>query len=186
MKKVLTKYLGLLLFILFVSASNAQTTEKSLILQNPQSISKENKRNIIQLTPAGYISLPKEYWAYMNADFMDAWSGIIESLNNDFKISFTDGLIVSIFDKEIKNSKWKKELKTENYLINYALVEKGKNKLVIAKIHSANFSARIKDDSDIDKFLEIISQYRRGRCESCFYSGNTKQLRKYFEKRNKQ
>ena len=121
----------------------------------------------------------------MQTDFMDAWIVVIESLDNKFKITLTDGTIRSIYNEEIKNSKWIKELKTENYLIKYALVEKKKSKLIVAKINSANFSAVIKNDSEIDKFLEIISLYRSGRCESCF-SSKTKGLKKYFEKRNKQ
>ena len=115
---------------------------------------------------------------------MDAWSGVIESLDGSFKIRFSDGTIVSVFDNKDKNIKWKKELKTENYSINYALEDRGKTKFILAKIKSANFSAQIQNDLDIDKFLEIISQYRTGQCEKCFNSRTTKYLKKFFEKQN--
>lgn len=145
----------------------------------------KNKEIQIQLTPFGYITLPKGYWAYMDYNMMDAWGGIIETLSGDFKIRFSDGLIISVFDGEEKNIKWRKELKTENYSINYALSDNGKNKRILAKIKSANFSVEIKDDLDINKFLEIISEYRIGRCESCFNSHNTKRMKKVFEQLNK-
>lgn len=179
------------LLILFVSLCsnfivNAQNLEaKTVLSPNFSSQTKVKKEIVIQLTPFGYISIPKGYWAYMNADYMDAWSGLIESLDGSFKVSFSDGLIVSVFDGEDKNIKWRKELKTENYLINYALADDGKHKRILAKIKSANFSAKISNESDIDKFLEIIRQYRTGRCASCFNSHSTKGLRKIFEKYNK-
>lgn len=44
----------------------------------------ENKEIQIQLTPFGYISLPKGYWAFMDYDMRDAWSGLIEPLDGDF------------------------------------------------------------------------------------------------------
>jgi thiol-disulfide isomerase/thioredoxin len=152
--------------------------------KNTNTVEVKNKEIQVQLTPFGYISLPKGYWTFMDADYMDAWGGLIESLNGDFKIRFSDGIIVSVFDGEDKNIKWKKELKTENYSINYALTDNGKTKRVLAKIKSANFSALIENDSDVIKFLEIISKYRIGRCEKCFNSHNTKGLRKFFEKYN--
>lgn len=139
----------------------------------------------IQLTPFGYISLPKGYWAYMDANYGDAWAGFIETLDSKYKIRFSDGLIVSVFDGEDKNIKWRKELKTENYSITYALADDGKTKRILAKIKSANFSTQIQDDSDVDKFLEIISSYQTGRCESCFNSQSTKGIKKVFEKLNK-
>ncbi len=159
--------------------NNIQTAQNSLT----ETLTK-NKEIQIQLTPYGYITLPKGYWAYMDYDMMDAWGGIIETLSGDFKIRFLDGLIVSVFDGEDKNIKWRKELKTENYSINYALSDNGKNKRILAKIKSANFSAEIKNDSEIEQFLEIISKYRTGRCESCFNSHNTKRMKKVFERLN--
>ena len=164
---------------------NAQTSEKAAPTVESQSVSKENKKILVQLTPFGYLTLPKGYWAYMTTDFMDAWIGIVETLNGDFKISFSDGIIVSVFKGEDKNIKWEKELKTENYTIIYALADDGKTKRILAKIESANFSTQIKDDSEIEKFLEIISNYRTGSCEQCFDSHYTKHLRKIFEKYNK-
>jgi GWxTD domain-containing protein len=144
--------------------------------------SNQIKRNIIQLTPYGYISLPKTYWAFMDTDYHDAWSGIIEPLDGSFQIRFFDGLIESIFDKQKKHIKWKKQLKTENYTIDYALAVYGETKHILAKINSATFQMKIMNDSDIDKFLEIIRNYQKGRCETCFDSHNTKNIKKVFEK----
>ena len=182
------KQLLLILFVLLCSSFviNAQNSEaKTSLAQNSSSQTKVKKEIVIQLTPFGYISIPKGYWAYMDADYMDAWGGLIESLDGSFKVRFSDGLIVSVFDGEDKNIKWKKELKTENHSINYALADDGKQKRILAKIKSANFSAKISNESDIDKFLEIIRHYRTGLCESCFSSHSTKGLRKIFEKYNK-
>ena len=167
-----------------VSAQNSEVKSKVMPIPLPK-IETNNKQIQVQLTPSGYISLPKGYWAFMDYDMMDAWGGLIELLNGDFKIRFSDGTIVSVFDGEDRNVKWKKELKTENYSINYALADDGKTKRILAKIKSANFSAQIQNHSEIDKFLEIISQYRTGRCENCFDSHYTKRLRKFFEKHNK-
>ena len=181
------KYFCLTSLLLLISSfqTAAQTSEKATSTVEPQAVSKENKKILVQLTPFGYLTLPKGYWAYMTTDFMDAWIGIVETLNGDFKISFSDGIIVSVFKGEDKNIKWEKELKTENYTIIYALADDGKTKRILAKIESANFSTQIKDDSEIEKFLEIISNYRTGSCEQCFDSHYTKHLRKIFEKYNK-
>ncbi len=182
MKFFLIIFLTLTL-ISFISAQNSEV--KSDITFKPSAKTELNNKEIeVQLTPFGYISLPKGYWAFMDADYMDAWGGFIESLNEDFKIRFSDGTVVSVFDGEDKNIKWKKELKTENYSIIYALTDDGKTKHILAKIESANFSAQIQNDSEIDMFLKIISQYRTGRCEKYFDSHNTKVLRKNFEKYN--
>lgn len=153
-------------------------------------ITKKKGKNIfaqmrdIQLTPLGYISLPKDYWAYMDSDYMDAWAGTIEPLikDNKLKIKFSDGIIVPVFGGENKNIKWKKELITENNKIIYAFEDNGRTKKVLAKIKGANFSATIKDESEIKNFLEIIENYRSGKCEKCFYSGWTKPLKKFFLK----
>lgn len=163
-----------------VFITNAQGAEE--VKNKPAESTGKSKEITVQLTPFGYISLPKGYWAYMDADYMDAWGGIIEPLKGDFKIWFSDGLVVSVFDGEDKKFKWKKQLVTDNGIIYYALTENKKSKLILAKIWTANFSAQIKDDSDIERFLEIIKRYRRGRCERCFYSKNTKQLKKFFER----
>lgn len=184
MKKLLFIIFILLLSNLVVNAQNSEI-KPDLTPKSSNQTEIKNKEIVIQLTPFGYISLPKGYWAYMDYNMMDAWGGIIEPLDGSFKIRFSDGIIVSVFDGENKNLKWKKELKTENYTINYALADDGKTKRILAKIGSANFSAQIKDDSEIEKFLEIISKYRKGRCESCFNSHYTKGLRKFFEKYNK-
>ena len=112
----------LLISSLFVSAQKSEA--KSEISSAPSIKTESEKKEIqVQLTPFGYISLPRGYWAFMEADYMDAWSGIIETFEGDFKIRFSDGIIVSVFDGEDKNIKWKKELKTENYSINYALAD---------------------------------------------------------------
>lgn len=177
------------MFILLISGSSVfcQSSETKLeIFSAPSTKTDSTKKAIqIQLTPFGYISLPKGYWAFMDYDMMDAWGGGIETLNGDFKIRFSDGLIVSIFDSEDKNIKWKKELKTENYSIIYALADDGKTKRILAKIGDANFATDFQNDADIDKFLDIIGKYRTGKCEKCLYSGNTKRLKKFFEKYNK-
>lgn len=138
------------------------------------------KKKVVQLTPYGYITLPIGYWAYMDTDYHDAWSGIIEPLNSTFKIRFSDGIIESIFDRETKHIKWQKQLNTDNYTIDYALAVNKKNKVVLAKIKSATFQLTIENESDIDIFLEIIRNYRVGRCEKCFDSHNTKMLKKFF------
>lgn len=175
MKRVLSiVYLSLLA----VFVIKAQTSEE--VKDESTDSTVKSKEISVQLTPFGYISLPKGYWAYMNADYMDAWSGIIEPLEGDFKISFSDGLIVSVFDGEEKNLKWKKQLVTDNGIVYYGLAETKKSKRILAKIWTANFSAQIKNDSDIERFLEIIKRYRRGRCESCYDSRITKQLKKNF------
>lgn len=177
----------LFIFLFSTLVVSAQTVKSigETTPNNPNQPQPRNKEIVVQLTPYGYMTLPKGYWAYMDADYMDAWSGLIESLDGSFWIRFGDGIIESVFDKNNKNIKWRKELKTENNLITYALSEDGKTKLILAKIKTANFSADIQNDSDIDKFLEIISLYRTGRCETCFNSRNTKGLKKYFEKLNK-
>lgn len=180
------KYLKLALFISLFSNFVVYAQDSKSINENAQQSSTQTqpKEITVQLTPFGYMALPKGYWAFMDYDMMDAWGSVIETLNGDFKIRFSDGIIVSVFDGEDKNIKWKKELKTENYSIIYALTDDGKTKRVLAKIDSSNFSTEIKNDSDIDKFLEVISRYRTGRCEKCFYSKTAKNLRKFFEKYN--
>jgi GWxTD domain-containing protein len=85
------------------------------------SCSSSTQKKVVQLTPFGYITLPTGYWAYMNTDYHDAWSGIIEPLNSTFKIRFSDGIIESIFDREKKHIKWRKQLNVDNYTIVYAL-----------------------------------------------------------------
>lgn len=183
------KQIFLIVFILisfnFVINAQISTTKGESGTESSKSNDVKNREIVIQLTPFGYISLPKGYWAYMDYNMMDAWGGVIETLSGDFKIHFRDGIIVSVFDGEDKNIKWRKELKTENYSINYALADNGKRKNILAKIGSANFSAQIKDDSEIEKFLDIISKYRKGKCETCFNSHTTKYMRKFFEKYNK-
>lgn len=180
------KYLKFALFISLFSNFVIYSQVSKTIDENAQKPSNQTqaKEIVIQLTPRGYITLPKGYWAIMDYDMMDAWGGVIETLSGDFKIRFSDGIIVSVFDGQDKNIKWKKELKTENYSITYALADNGKTKRILAKIESANFSTQIQDDSDVDKFLEVISRYRTGRCEKCFNSRYTKGLKKYFEKLN--
>lgn len=180
MKKALS-IVCLSLFATFIT--NAQNSEE--VKNKPADSVVKNKEISVQLTPFGYISLPRGYWAYMDADYMDAWGGIIEPLEGNFKIIYSDGIVVSVFDGENKNLKWKRYLETENGTITYALAENKKSKRILAKMWTANFSAQIKDDSDIERFLEIIKRYRRGRCESCFYSKNTKQLKKFFERQTK-
>ena len=140
------------------------------------------KTRVIQLTPFGYITLPKNYWAYMEKDWGDAWGGVIEPLDGSFQISFTAGLVNSAFENYAGKIKWKKELNMENGSIIYALAENASTKSILAEIKGANFTARIENDSDIEKFLEIIKNYRPGRCEKCFSSGTTKYLKKYFER----
>ena len=93
----------------FVSAQNSQVKPETAPSNQPEA----NYEQIqVQITPNGYISLPRGYWAFMDANYMDAWGGLIESLNGDFWIRFSDGIIVSVFDGEDKNIKWRKELKT--------------------------------------------------------------------------
>jgi hypothetical protein len=177
MKKILSI---IFLFLLAVFIVKAQNPEE---VKNKAADSTIKTKEIsIQLTPFGYIILPKDYWAYMDADYMDAWGGVIEPIKGDFKIIFSDGIMVSVFDGEDKNLKWKKQLVTDNGIIYYALAETKKSKRILAKIWTANFSAKIKDDSDVERFLEIIKRYRRGKCESCFNSKYTKQLKKIFER----
>lgn len=166
--------------VVSVVCFNAQTVETN-ISSNPTQPSLPP--NIIQLTPYGYISLPVSYWAYMEADFMDAWAGSIETLDATFKITYTDGIIVSIFDNEKSNFKWLNEIKTDDYTITYGLLDNGKIKQIIAKLKTVNFSAQIQNDADIDTFLEIISNYKTGRCDGCLSANNTKQMKRFFEKR---
>lgn len=178
--KYFLRFISLLLISLF--SVNAQTSKTENENKSAPANLTENKRNVIQLTPFGYASLPKAYWAYMDNDWMDAWAGVIEPLNGSFKIRFSDGLVSSVFEGEDKNIKWRKELKAENNLITYALSDNGISKRILAKIGSANFSAKVENDAEIEKFLEIIGNYRKGRCENCFNSRTTKYLKKHFKK----
>ena len=171
------------LFTIFISVFmfvviNAQTSDTK------ETESKLESVRVFQLTPYGYISLPSNYWAFMDYDMVDAWGGIIESFDRSFRIRFSDGIIVSVFDGEDKNIVWKKELNTENGNITYALSENGQTKRVLAKIKGANFSAEVKNEAEIKRFLEIIKNYRTGKCEDCFNSRYTKRMKKYFERQS--
>ncbi len=137
---------------------------------------------LVQLTPHGYIELPRGYWAYMLSDWMDAWSGYIENFDGTSRIYFAAGLIVSPFEKYKKEINWTKELRNDGIELTYALVEKDGSKRVIAAIKSAYFDQVIKDESEIEGFLKIVEKYKGGRCESCFDSRWTKSARKNLEK----
>jgi DNA-binding MltR family transcriptional regulator len=119
----------------------------------------------------------------MDYDMSDAWSGTINPLDESFKIRFSDGIIQSVFENNSKNIKWQKKLNIGDNDINYAFVDHGNTKRVIAKIKSANFAAQIESESEIEKFLEIIKNYRSGRCEDCLDSRSTKRILQILKKR---
>ena len=161
------------LFLAFSSSKVAQT---------PRLETSKDLPNRIQLTPYGYISLPKEYWAFMEVDYMDAWSGVIEPVSGKGpRIRFSDGLIVSVFDGHEKVEKT--QTKVGQNAITYLLVNNANGKQILAKVGSANFSAKIVTDDDKVEIFKIIAEYRNGRCENCLNSRNTKQMRSIFEKR---
>ncbi|HQZ94977.1 MAG TPA: hypothetical protein PLP21_01600 [Pyrinomonadaceae bacterium] len=152
------------------------------VAQTPKLETSKDLPNGIQLTPFGYIFLAKEYWAFMEVDYMDAWSGFIEPVfGKGLRIRFSDGLIVSVFDGHEKVEKI--ETKIGQNTITYLLVNNANGKQILAKVGSANFSAKIVTDDDKLEFLKIIAEFRRGRCETCLNSRNTKQMRAVFEKR---
>ncbi|MBK8813104.1 MAG: hypothetical protein IPN69_20555 [Acidobacteria bacterium] len=138
----------------------------------------------VQLTPYGYIELPRGYWAYMEKDYMDAWTGYIEKFDATSKIYFAAGLIQSPFEVYKDPMEWTKTLKIGDREFAYLLVKTNEIKRVIVSVGSHDFfDFGIKDEAEIDGFLKIIGKYRKGRCESCLNSRWTKGLRKSLEKR---
>lgn len=139
----------------------------------------------IQLSPFGHIILPKEYWAFMEKNYMDAWVSRIEPLAGGFSVLYSAGLIEPFersFGKAVSS-------KTENRAgrsLSYSIFEVEKQKKIVSRFAGANFMADLKHDDDISKFLDIVFRYRGGRKESgCFSAQATRSMRKYFEQRSK-
>ena len=117
----------------------------------------------------GSVALPEGYKGLVRKDFMDGWSGVIESPDRSFTIGWVGGLVEPPYKKYWDKFAWKTEptINKDSIKIGEGKVDDEDVLIAITGYQNVYFDARVKTDEQKQTFLKIVTSYRKGRCKDC-------------------